>query len=61
MGVQKSPEERLVFGLRWENVRLAYFQSIGRKSKVHELNQRLNAIQYQLDNMYKEAETTSFQ
>ena len=61
MGVQRSPEERLLFGLRWENIRLAYFQSIGRKSKVHEIAQHLNAIQYQLDHMYKESENTTFQ
>ena len=49
-----TPIERLEFALRWENVRLLYFQMHNNKrkaenliAKIKEIESQINAINYQ--------------
>ena len=54
MAIQYSPIERLEFGLRWECARCAYFEQMGWKSRVTELNARIDQIQYDLNQIYSD-------
>ena len=55
MAVTYTPTERLEFALRWESVRLAYFESLDWKVKVKEQNYKIDKIQYELNQLYKES------
>ena len=55
MAIQYSPIERLEFGLRWESARCTYFEQMGWKSKVTELNARIDQIQYDLNQIYSDS------
>ncbi len=48
MRAAKTPIERLVFGLRWEACRLAYFSSIGHNMKVAALTAKLQKLEEDL-------------
>lgn len=56
MAIQYSPAERLEFGLRWECIRCAYYESLGWKSRVSELNAKIDRIQYDLNQIYSECD-----
>ena len=52
MAATYSPVERLEFALKWESVRLSYFESLGWKAKVKEQNKKIDQIQYELNQLY---------
>ena len=47
-----SQSEQLEFGLRWETVRVAWYIQNGRKSKVSELNSKIDRLQQELNQLY---------
>ena len=57
-----TPIEKLEFALRWENVRLLYFQMHNNKrkaenliAKIKEIESEINAINYQSKEHYESA------
>ena len=54
MAVTYSPVERLEFALKWESARLAYFESLEWKARVKEQVEKVDRIQYELNQLFKE-------
>ena len=52
MAVTYTPTERLEFALRWESVRLAYFESLDWKVKVKEQSKLIDKLQFELNELY---------
>ncbi len=44
--------EKLEFGLRWESIRLAYFESLGWEARTKEQTRVIEKIQLQLNELY---------